>query len=197
MARALEQNGNGSGLTSMVAALPASILPAFALLDNVRSAWNVGSVFRTADAVGLAGLFLCGLTPTPPRPDIEKTALGASLTVPWDYWSDPVETVVCLQEAGIPVVALEQVPRAEPFETFDYPFPLCCVVGHERSGVSTAVLDRVDAAVEIPMLGHKDSLNVAVSFGVLAYTLRRARARSLAAEQTAADAFRDGEGPRR
>ena len=77
-------------------------MPAYALLDNIRSAWNVGSMFRSADAAGLAGLYLTGMTCTPPRPDLEKTALGATLTVPWDYWRDPVEAARAAPAPGPP-----------------------------------------------------------------------------------------------
>ncbi len=148
----------------------------YALLDNVRSVWNVGSMFRTADAVCLDGLYLCGMTATPPRPDIEKTALGATLTMPWDYWPDPAAAVRHLQSRGVTVVALEQTDQARPFDSVAFPEPLCFVVGHEVDGVSPEVLRQVDAVVEIPMAGQKKSLNVAVSFGVLAYEIRRRRA---------------------
>jgi tRNA G18 (ribose-2'-O)-methylase SpoU len=147
--------------------------PVYGLLDNIRSAWNVGSMFRTADAAGLAGLFLCGMTATPPRPDVEKTALGASGTVPWDYWSDTLESLRSIRERGIQVVALETGPRAAPFDAFAYRFPVCFVVGHEVAGVSPDVLAACDATVAIPMHGGKESLNVAVSFGIMAYTMRR------------------------
>jgi len=148
-------------------------LPAFALLDNIRSVGNVGSMFRTADAVNLGGLYLCGMTGTPPRPDMEKTALGATETVPWDYWRRPAEAVAELQSKGVRVVALEQAPDAVPFDGYDYAFPVCFVVGHEVDGVSPAVLDRADAAVEISMAGAKKSLNVAVGFGLMAFEIRR------------------------
>ncbi len=147
--------------------------PVYGLLDNIRSAWNVGSMFRTADAAGLAGLYLCGMTATPPRPDVEKTALGASSTVPWDYWRDPLEAVRSVRDQGIQVVALETAPQAAPFDTFAYRFPVCFVVGHEVTGVRTAVQDVCDATVAIPMHGGKESLNVAVSFGIMAYAARR------------------------
>ncbi len=148
-------------------------LPIFGLLDSIRSVWNVGSMFRTADAVNLGGLYLCGVTATPPRPDMEKTALGATETVPWDYWEDPVPLLERLRSDGVQVVALEQTPHAADYLAFPYRFPVCFVVGHEVRGVSPAVLEAVDAAVEIPMAGAKRSLNVAVSFGVLAFELRR------------------------
>ncbi len=151
----------------------AGLLPVFGLLDNVRSAWNVGSMFRTADAAGLGGLYLAGMTATPPRPDLEKTALGATRSVPWDYWRDPVAAVRHVQAAGLQVVALEQTDRAVDWLEDDYAFPLCFVVGHEVDGVGPGVLALADKVVEIPMAGAKDSLNVAVSFGLLAFELRR------------------------
>ncbi len=148
-------------------------LPVFGLLDNIRSVWNVGSMFRTADAAGLGGLLLSGMTATPPRPDIEKTALGATLTVPWNYWRDSFEAAQAIRAAGIPLIALEQTDRSQSWENFAYPFPHCFVVGHEVNGVAPEILDIADDVVEIPMAGSKHSLNVAVSFGVLAYAIRR------------------------
>ncbi len=148
-------------------------LPVYGLLDNIRSAWNVGSMFRTADAAGLGGLFLGGMTATPPRPDIEKTALGATLSVPWDYWSDSAAAARHIKGAGVPLVALEQTERAANWDNFDYPFPHCFVVGHEVRGVRPEILDLADHVVEIPMVGIKHSLNVAVSFGILVYAIRR------------------------
>jgi tRNA G18 (ribose-2'-O)-methylase SpoU len=148
-------------------------MQSFALLDNIRSVWNVGSIFRTADAVGLGGLFLTGMTATPPRKDIEKTALGATLTVPWDYWQDSLAAARRIKEQGIALVALEQTSRSVDWQEFQFPFPHCFVVGHEVSGVRQEILDLADHVVEIPMAGTKQSLNVAVSFGILAYQVRR------------------------
>ncbi len=148
-------------------------MPVYALLDNVRSVWNVGSMFRTADSVALGGLYLCGMTATPPRPDIEKTALGATKSVPWDYWSDSIAAARHLKDQGLPLIALEQTDRAHKWDTFSFPFPHCFIVGHEVQGVRKELLDLVDEVVEIPMAGIKQSLNVAVSFGVLAFQIRR------------------------
>ena len=155
------------------ATLPAGRLPAYALLDNIRSAWNVGSMFRTADAVGLAGLYLGGVTATPPRADLEKTALGATQTVPWDYWPDAAACARRLRADGLALVVLEQTPAAVDWEAADLPFPHCFVVGHEVHGVAPELLTQADLVVEIPMFGAKRSLNVAVSFGLLAYHVRR------------------------
>jgi tRNA G18 (ribose-2'-O)-methylase SpoU len=154
-------------------AAPAGRLPVYALLDNIRSVWNVGAMFRTADAVALGGLYLAGMTATPPRADMEKTALGATRTVPWDYWPEASAAVRHLQAVGTRVVVLERTPAACDWRRFTYRFPLCFVVGHEVRGVSAKVLDLADAVVEIPMAGAKTSLNVAVSFGLLAFEIRR------------------------
>ncbi len=152
---------------------PGPRMPVFALLDNIRSVWNVGSMFRTADSVALGGLYLCGMTATPPRPDIEKTALGATKTVPWDYWGDAAAAAAHLKNQGLPLIALEQTGRSQSWESITYPFPHCFIVGHEVQGVSEQLLDLADQVVEIPMAGVKHSLNVAVSFGVLAFEIRR------------------------
>jgi len=148
-------------------------MESFALLDNVRSAWNVGSIFRSADAAGLGGLYLTGMTATPPRKDIEKTALGATQSVPWDYWADSLAAARAVKARGLPLIALEQAPNAMDWEIFDVPFPHCFVVGHEVTGVRPEILALADHVVEIPMAGIKHSLNVAVSFGILAFHIRR------------------------
>jgi len=148
-------------------------MPVTALLDNVRSVGNVGSIFRTADAAGMGGLILCGMTATPPRPDMEKTALGATESVPWDYWRDTAEAVAAIQARGVTVAAIEQTDDAVNIDAWDAPFPCCLVMGHEVDGVGSDVIDRADVRVEIPMWGTKRSLNVAVSFGVAAFAMRR------------------------
>ncbi len=170
-----DKNGNSAPLSRPNLVLPATSgrLPVFALLDNIRSVWNVGSMFRTADAVGLGGLFLTGMTATPPRKDIEKTALGATLTVPWDYWQNSVAAARHIQDQGIALIALEQTPVSVDWEEISFPFPHCFVVGHEVKGVRSEIIDLADQVVEIPMSGTKHSLNVAVSFGLLAYQTRR------------------------
>lgn len=148
--------------------------PVYALLDNIRSAWNVGSIFRTADAAGLAGLYLCGLTPTPPRADLEKTALGASRSVRWDYWPETIAAIDALRSRGVRVVALETGTGAVDHREVRVDGPLCFVVGNEVGGIDADVLARCDAMAAIGMHGRKESLNVAVSFGIMAYALRTA-----------------------
>jgi tRNA G18 (ribose-2'-O)-methylase SpoU len=143
------------------------------LLDNIRSLGNVGSIFRTSDAVLARKLYLTGLTGRPPRPEITKTALGAEETVPWEHVSDPRKAVSLLKEMGVAVVALEQTDASVPFDAFVYPFPACLVVGHEVTGVSTDILSLADGAVELPMNGSKESLNVSVAFGIAVYEMAR------------------------
>lgn len=143
--------------------------PIIAVLDNIRSANNVGSFFRTADAFGLRGLVLCGITAAPPSKDIHKTALGAELTVEWSYVESTVQAVASLRDQGYIIVAVEQIKGAVMLQDFeimqDKSYAL--VFGNEVMGVDQAVVDVSDMAVEIPQYGTKHSLNVAVSGGVV------------------------------
>lgn len=148
--------------------------PIYGLLDNVRSLYNVGSIFRTSDAVLLQGLYLCGYTPHPPRKEIEKTALGATKTVPWSHHRDPLEAAALLREKSVTLCALEQTDSSIPYHrVVPGDFPLCLIVGNELGGVSPALLEQADMAIEIPMLGTKQSLNVAVAYGVALFELAR------------------------
>jgi tRNA G18 (ribose-2'-O)-methylase SpoU len=147
-------------------------LPLFAMAENVRSLYNVGSIFRTADAVLLGKLILTGYTPTPPRKEIEKTALGATASVPWEYFKDPIDAVRRLRTSGVRIIALEHTDRSAPYGSIlPADFPLCVVVGNEIAGISQSVLNECDAAIEIPMQGVKHSLNVAVAFGIVVFEL--------------------------
>jgi 23S rRNA (guanosine2251-2'-O)-methyltransferase len=144
--------------------------PVSLLLHNIRSLYNVGSMFRTADAALAEKLYLCGYTPYPPRKEIEKTALGAVETVPWEYSADTVETVLRLRSEGIHVFALEQTSHSQPIISLETrSFPLCLVLGNEITGVDDDVLSVCDGAVDIPMYGVKHSLNVSVSAGIALY----------------------------
>lgn len=147
--------------------------PVSAVLDDIRSAWNVGSMFRTADAAGLTGLYLCGITPTPPRADLEKTALGAQRVVPWDYWPSSADLLRHLRAQGHRLVALECTEDAVSMDQAATAFPLVFVVGNEVSGIGHELRSLCHATAMIPMNGLKESLNVAVSFGLMAYASRR------------------------
>ncbi len=139
------------------------------LLDNVRSALNVGSIFRTADSFGLGEVILCGITATPPSREIHKTALGAELSVPYRYFENSVEAIDELKGQGYEIVAVEQDERSvdlkelELDSTKDY----CFVMGNEVDGVSSEVLVKCDRVVEIEQKGIKKSLNVSVAAGVV------------------------------
>lgn len=163
-------------------ALPS--LPVLVLLDSIRSLYNVGAFFRTADAVGLEHLILSGITATPPRREISKTALGAEETVPWSRRDDAVEALDALRERGFEIAAIETSPTA--LDLFDWmpTFPVCVVFGHEVDGLSTAVRDRCDTHVRIPMLGRKHSLNVATAGGVVLFELLRKFRRACEADSS-------------
>jgi 23S rRNA (guanosine2251-2'-O)-methyltransferase len=139
------------------------------VLDNIRSAYNVGSFFRTADGTGCAMLHICGMSPYPPNPKLEKTALGTLETVPWKYYRTTMEVVDSLKKHGIPIFAAELNQQSVDYRTITYPNPVALVFGHELHGVSDFVLDAVDKIVHIPMRGSKTSLNVATAGGILMY----------------------------
>jgi 23S rRNA (guanosine2251-2'-O)-methyltransferase len=156
-----------------------SQLPAALLLENVRSLYNVGSLFRTADAAGAAELVLSGITGRPPHKGIQKTALGAQDRVRWSYFGSSVYAATHLQSRGFELTVLETTPAA--VDLFDWVprFPVCVILGHEVDGVTPPLLEMADRHVRIPMLGHKHSLNVSVAGGVLLYELLRKYRRML------------------
>ncbi len=145
--------------------------PIYALLDNIRSLYNVGSIFRTADAVRLNRLFLCGITGHPPRKEIDKTALGAVETVPWEYTPDPLPVIRKLKKEGVKIVLLEQTSQSQPYYEVNFPFPVCLVVGNEVFGIREEIISEADLAVDIPMYGSKHSLNVTIAFGIVVYEI--------------------------
>lgn len=170
--RKLRPDELGRPAADAVAALPRH--PVAALLDRVRSLYNVGAMFRTADALALDHLYLTGYTGTPAHPSLRKTALGAETTVPWSHHADPLALADQLRAEGHTLVALELTDRPTP--AADLPlgvFPLVLVVGNEVDGIEDALLARCDAAVELPQYGAKHSLNAATAFGVAAYDLVR------------------------
>lgn len=144
----------------------------YLVLDNVRSMENVGSIFRTADAAGVKKIFLCGITPRPPRKEIDKAALGAVDFVEWEYCEDVKSQILKLKTEGINIIALEQNPRSVPLSTF-YPLPstAALIVGNEVNGIPKEILDLADQIIEIPMHGKKNSLNVSVATGIALFEL--------------------------
>ena len=148
-----------------------------AVLDNIRSMHNVGSVFRTADAFLLEGICLCGYTPQPPHRDIHKTALGATETIDWIHFSSTSEAVKELKQRGYKVFAIEQVQNSISLEQFtsDNNDKLAVVFGNEVEGVNSEVIKLCDGCIEIPQLGMKHSLNISVAAGIVLYKLSEPR----------------------
>lgn len=143
--------------------------PFIIVLDNVRSLNNIGSVFRTADAFLLRGICLCGITAKPPHRDIEKTALGATESVYWEYFDNTTDAVIKLKSLEYKIYAVEQTSRSVMLQDFqiDPEQKTAFVFGHEVLGVSDDVLELCDGFIEIPQFGTKHSLNIAVSVGVV------------------------------
>lgn len=143
----------------------------YIVCDNVLDTYNIGSIFRLADAVAAKCVYLCGQTETPPNNRISKASVGTDRWVPWQYASTAVEAIARMKDEGlmIKVVAIEQSLKAIDFRKADYKEPIAFVVGHETDGVSRRVLAMVDEIVEIPMFGVNRSLNVMVSLAIVLY----------------------------
>lgn len=150
-------------------------LPVVVVLDNVRSAQNVGSFFRTADAFGIEHVALCGISSTPPNREIHKTALGAEMSVAWSYYPTTLECVEKLRSEGYRILAIEQIEGATMLDKFtaEPTTKYALVFGNEVEGVDQAIADVVDGAIEIPQVGIKHSLNVSVSAGILMWEMFR------------------------
>jgi tRNA G18 (ribose-2'-O)-methylase SpoU len=148
-------------------------LPVSVLLDNVRSMYNVGAFFRTADAAGIDRVLLSGITAFPPKSGIRKTALGAEEAVRWQHSRDPNPLLDMLASEGSQIAAIETSPHAVDLFEWQPAFPVCVVFGHEVDGIRPEVAARCDVHIRIPMLGRKHSLNVATAGGVVIYELLR------------------------
>ena len=148
-------------------------LPLCVVLNSIRSLHNVGTIFRTADGAGIEKIWLCGITGYPPQGGIAKTALGAENHVPWEYREDIIGLLKELKSTGYQIVLLEQMQGSISHDAFHAKSPVCLVVGNEIDGITEALQSLSDAAIEIEMDGIKNSLNVAVAFGIAAYQLRR------------------------
>lgn len=146
----------------------------YVICDNIRSTYNIGSIFRTSDAAGIDAIYLCGITPRPPRPDIHKVALGAENTVPFFYRKSTLRLVKELKKKNFFITALENnIESTVDLFKFRTRFPLALILGPEVSGIREDILSLCDARVVIPMHGKKESLNVSVAFGVAAYEILR------------------------
>lgn len=148
-------------------------VPLAVLLDNVRSLYNVGAFFRTADNAGVDELVLSGFTPRPPHPGLSKTALGAEDSVRWRAADDPLDVIRRWRTQGTEVAAVETDARALDLFCWQPRFPVAVVFGHEVDGLSRQVREACDVRVRVPTLGRKQSLNVATAGGVVCYELLR------------------------
>jgi 23S rRNA (guanosine2251-2'-O)-methyltransferase len=148
-------------------------LPVSVLLENVRSLYNVGAFFRTADSAGIEKLYLAGITGHPPQNMISKTALGAENNVRWEHTWTPEVVVEALRNAGVEIVAIETSVHAVDLFDWQPRFPVCVLFGHETDGLTAGLAALADTHVRIPMLGLKHSLNVATAGGVVMYELLR------------------------
>lgn len=150
------------------------------LLDNIRSAWNVGSIFRSADGFGFTHAYLCGITPTPENDAVQKTSLGAEDSVPWSYHKDALQLVRGLKREGWIILGLEEDARGTAIHEIDSTIgdqrrDIVVIVGNEITGVDPGLLEQCDKVVTIPMRGGKKSLNAAIAFGVAAYAMSATR----------------------
>jgi 23S rRNA (guanosine2251-2'-O)-methyltransferase len=146
--------------------------PVRIILDNLRSAHNIGSVFRTADAFLTDKIYLCGITACPPNREISKTALGATESVAWQYCENTLQAIEDCKAAGYQIVVIEQTTESVILDDFNPEGPVALVFGNEVNGVSDAVLPACDAAVEIPQFGTKHSFNVSVCAGIILYAIQ-------------------------
>lgn len=146
-------------------------LPVICILDNIRSQHNIGSIFRTSDAFRITEMYLCGITATPPNREINKSALGATESVKWQYYADTCTAIGQLQKSGYKVVAVEQAAGSIMLEDYMYTSNenIALVFGNEVDGVSDEVMEMVDACIEIPQFGTKHSFNVSVTAAIVLY----------------------------
>ncbi len=145
--------------------------PLILILDNVRSLHNVGSLFRTADAFRVDAIYLCGITGTPPHKELNKTALGATESVNWKYFTNTFEAIMEAKKLSYNIYALEQTSNSEMLQYIKPQFPIALVLGNEVNGVEESVLKLCDKIVEIPQFGTKHSFNVSVSAAIVIWHL--------------------------
>jgi 23S rRNA (guanosine2251-2'-O)-methyltransferase len=152
-------------------------IPVMVVLENVRSAYNVGSVFRTADAFLLDGVYLCGYTAFPPHKEIRKTALGAEETVEWKHFKNIDDALGELKNGGYRLYAIEQAEQSQDLQTISFrpEEKIAIVFGNEVTGVEQSTIEKCEGCIEIPQLGMKHSLNIAVAAGVVLWELVRSR----------------------
>jgi 23S rRNA (guanosine2251-2'-O)-methyltransferase len=152
-------------------------VPIIAVLENVRSAYNVGSVFRTADAFLIEAMYICGYTAYPPHKEIKKTALGADETVAWKHFKSIDEAIKDLRDLGYKVYAVEQAVDSYKLQAISYEHDekIAVIFGNEVTGVEQTTIEKCDGCIEIPQLGMKHSLNISVAAGIVLWELVRTR----------------------
>ena len=145
--------------------------PVYIIVDNVLDTYNIGSIFRLADAVAVEKVYLCGGTETPPHHRIKKASINTTEWVPWEYKETAVEAINELRSdvKDIQIVSIEQNEKSVPYDTIDYEFPVALIIGHETDGVSPEAMEASDYIAEMPMWGINISLNVMVSLGIMLY----------------------------
>lgn len=149
-------------------------LPVVVILNSIRSGYNVGSIFRTSDGAMIEKLILCGYTPYPPKKEVLKTALGSQDSVDWEFIENPINAIKEYKGKGYTICALEQTNNNISYaELKKSNLPLCLIVGNEISGVNQELIDLCDLSIEIPQFGIKQSLNVAVAYGIAIFELRK------------------------
>ena len=147
--------------------------PLIVILDNIRSLNNVGAVFRTSDAFAIEKIYLCGYTPTPPHREIQKTAIGATQSVEWEYKENILDLISDLKINSWDIFAIEQTENSTMLQEFEPSGKLAIVMGNEVEGVQQAVIDKCNGVIEIPQEGTKHSLNISVSCGIMLWDLYR------------------------
>lgn len=148
-------------------------IPVVIVLDNIRSLNNIGSIFRTADSFRIEKIHLCGITATPPHREIQKTALGATDSVDWEYFNDTIDSVKVLKKQNYKIVAMEQMDQSISLSDFKSTMDqkLAIIFGNEIKGISESIIEHLDICVEIPQFGTKHSFNVSVSTGIVLWHL--------------------------
>ena len=147
--------------------------PIVVLLNDIRSLHNIGSVFRTCDAMAVEKLYLCGITATPPHREIRKTAIGASESVNWEYQKNPIEVIKKYQKSGYQIIAVEQTDKAISLENFDWNNEkILLIFGNEVNGVDQDLINESDISIEIPQWGTKHSFNISVSAGIVLWSIK-------------------------
>lgn len=152
-------------------------IPIIAVLENIRSAYNVGSVFRTADAFLIEAIYLCGYTAHPPHKEIKKTALGADETVSWKHFKNSAEAIEEIRNQGYKIYAVEQARNSYKLQAISYEADekIAVIFGNEVTGVEQFTIEQCDGCIEIPQLGMKHSLNISVAAGIVLWELVRTR----------------------